>query len=90
MAAANAQIGIAIAGYFPDLTLSGSYGFASNVVSGLIAAPNNLWSVGATAIAMLCHTGRLKLGSDVTQWVGHALERPKIELLPFTPAAAMT
>ncbi len=36
MAAANAQIGVAIAAYFPDLTLSGSYGFASNVVSGLV------------------------------------------------------
>ncbi len=28
MAAANAQIGVAVAGFFPDLTLSGSYGFA--------------------------------------------------------------
>jgi NodT family efflux transporter outer membrane factor (OMF) lipoprotein len=49
MAATNAQIGVAIAAYFPDLTLSGSYGFASNVVSGLVKAPNNFWSVGAAA-----------------------------------------
>ena len=49
MAAANAQIGVAVAAYFPDLTLSGSYGFASNVVAGLIRAPNNLWSAGASA-----------------------------------------
>ena len=46
MAAANAQIGVAIAAYFPDLTLTGTYGFASNVVSGLVHASNNFWSVG--------------------------------------------
>ena len=46
MAAANAQVGVAIAAYFPDLTLSGTYGFASNVVSGLVHASNNFWSVG--------------------------------------------
>jgi len=34
-------------------------------------------------------SGRLKLSVEVSKWVGHALERPKIELLPFTPAAAI-
>jgi PIN domain nuclease of toxin-antitoxin system len=38
---------------------------------------------------MLSHSGRLKLHIDVSQWVGHALERPKVELLPFTPTAAI-
>jgi NodT family efflux transporter outer membrane factor (OMF) lipoprotein len=57
MAAANAQIGIAVAAYFPDLTLSGSYGFASNVVAGLVRAPNNLWSVGAAATDTLLDFG---------------------------------
>lgn len=40
-------------------------------------------------IAMLSNSERIKLSMDVTQWVGHALERPKVELLPFTPAAAI-
>ena len=40
-------------------------------------------------IAMLSNEGRLKLSMDITRWVGHALERPKVELLPFTPAAAI-
>jgi NodT family efflux transporter outer membrane factor (OMF) lipoprotein len=57
MAAVNAQIGVAIAAYFPDLTLSGSYGFASNVVSGLVKAPNNFWSFGATATDALLDFG---------------------------------
>jgi NodT family efflux transporter outer membrane factor (OMF) lipoprotein len=48
MAAANAQIGVAIAAYFPDLSLTGTYGYASTVLSGLIKAPNNFWSFGGT------------------------------------------
>jgi NodT family efflux transporter outer membrane factor (OMF) lipoprotein len=57
MAAANAQIGVAVAAYFPDLTLNGSYGYASSVVSGLIKAPNNFWSVGGTAAGTLLDFG---------------------------------
>jgi NodT family efflux transporter outer membrane factor (OMF) lipoprotein len=57
MAAANAQVGVAISAYFPDLTLSGSYGFASHVVSGLLSAPNNLWSVGGTVSDTLLDFG---------------------------------
>ena len=45
--------------------------------------------VSCWEVAMLSHGGRLKLSLEVAQWIGHALERPKIELLPFTPAAAI-
>jgi len=48
MASANAQIGVAIAAYFPDLTLMGTYGFSSSVINGLIKTPNNIWSFGGT------------------------------------------
>jgi NodT family efflux transporter outer membrane factor (OMF) lipoprotein len=47
MAAANAQIGVNIAGYFPDLSLSGSDGFSSSVLSRLFSAASNSWSLGA-------------------------------------------
>jgi NodT family efflux transporter outer membrane factor (OMF) lipoprotein len=57
MAAANAQIGVAEAAWFPDLTLNGSYGFASTVVSHLISAPNSLWSLGGTASDTLIDFG---------------------------------
>jgi NodT family efflux transporter outer membrane factor (OMF) lipoprotein len=48
MASANAQIGVAVAAYFPDLTLNGSYGYTNSVISGLIRTPNNVWSFGGT------------------------------------------
>jgi len=57
MAAANAQIGVAIAAYFPDLTLSGSYGFAADAVSGLFRAPNAVWSFGGNATETLLDFG---------------------------------
>jgi NodT family efflux transporter outer membrane factor (OMF) lipoprotein len=47
MAAANAQIGVNIAGFFPDISLSGSDGFSSNVLSRFFNAANNSWSLGA-------------------------------------------
>ena len=57
MAAANAQVGVAIAAYFPDLTLNGTDGFASNAVSGLFHAPNAVWSFGGNATETLFDFG---------------------------------
>jgi len=45
-AAANAQIGVARAAYFPDLTLTGTGGYESNEFSTLFRAPNRFWSLG--------------------------------------------
>jgi NodT family efflux transporter outer membrane factor (OMF) lipoprotein len=67
MAAANAQIGVAISGFFPDLTLSGSYGFASSMSAGLIKAPNNLWSVGAGAADTLIDFGSRRAGVRIAR-----------------------
>ena len=46
MAAANAQIGVATAAYFPSLTLSGSDQYSSSMWSHLISQPNRTWSLG--------------------------------------------
>jgi len=46
MAAANAQIGVAKAAYFPSLTLSGSDVYTGPSMSELIRAPNRAWSFG--------------------------------------------
>lgn len=45
----NALIGVAIAAYYPDITLSAVFGYAGNPLSSLIQAANRLWSVGAAA-----------------------------------------
>ena len=46
VAAQNAQIGVAIAGYFPTLTLTGSYGFSSSMLDTLLKSSNLAWTVG--------------------------------------------
>ena len=47
MASANAQIGVAVAAFYPDLTLTASYGFASSGLAKLFRASNSFWSVGS-------------------------------------------
>jgi NodT family efflux transporter outer membrane factor (OMF) lipoprotein len=48
MAAANAQIGIAYAAYYPTLSLSASYGYQSSNFSHFFNFPSKFWSVGPT------------------------------------------
>jgi NodT family efflux transporter outer membrane factor (OMF) lipoprotein len=46
MAAANAQIGVTKAGYFPDLTLTGQDQYSSSTFSRLIRNSNRVWAFG--------------------------------------------
>jgi NodT family efflux transporter outer membrane factor (OMF) lipoprotein len=48
MAAQNEQIGIAIAAYYPDITLTASLGVASTMVSNLFNASNAVWAIGSS------------------------------------------
>jgi NodT family efflux transporter outer membrane factor (OMF) lipoprotein len=57
MKAANAGIGVSEAGYFPDISVSGQYGFTSTVLKQLVNAHNNLWSIGATGVETLFDAG---------------------------------
>jgi NodT family efflux transporter outer membrane factor (OMF) lipoprotein len=46
MAAANAQIGVAMTAFFPDITLTASDGFVSAALGTLLRASSNVWAVG--------------------------------------------
>jgi NodT family efflux transporter outer membrane factor (OMF) lipoprotein len=49
MAAQNAAIGVAVAAYYPDLTLSAADGFSQTPLAGLLHVANHVWSLGADA-----------------------------------------
>lgn len=46
VAAANAQIGVTKAAFFPSLTINGSGGYQSSSLARWISLPNRVWSVG--------------------------------------------
>ncbi len=59
MAAANAQIGVAVAAYYPALTIGGSGGFLSTDLSQWLTWPMRFWSVGP-AVSQLVYDGGLR------------------------------
>ncbi|HEX4047806.1 MAG TPA: efflux transporter outer membrane subunit, partial [Elusimicrobiota bacterium] len=57
VAQANAQIGVARAAYFPDVTLSASAGFDSFALADWLSWPSRFWSLGAGASETLFDGG---------------------------------
>jgi NodT family efflux transporter outer membrane factor (OMF) lipoprotein len=64
MAAANAQIGIAIAAYYPTVTLSFSGGLESSSVSQWFTWPSRFWSVGPAITETVYDGGLRKAQTD--------------------------
>jgi multidrug efflux system outer membrane protein len=65
MAAANAQIGIARAGFFPSLTLTPAYaGYESSALSNLVSTPSLVWALGVSASETIVDGGRISAGVD--------------------------
>lgn len=57
MESANAEIGVAESAWFPDLTLTGSFGYESTSLSTLIRASNSFWSFGPSLAETLFNGG---------------------------------
>ena len=64
MAAANAQIGVAKAAYYPNISLGAAGGFESGVITTLLSGPSIFWSAGASAIAPIFDGGRRRANTD--------------------------
>ena len=58
--AANAQIGVARAAYFPQVSLTGSAGYESPALTNLFMGPAGLWNLTAGVTQPIFEGGRLK------------------------------
>ena len=60
LVAANAQIGVAKADFFPSISLTGTGGYQSSALSHLFAGPAGLWAFGASALQPVFEGGRIR------------------------------
>jgi len=58
--AANAQIGVARAQYFPQISLTADAGFQSSALNNLFTGPAGLWSMAGSFTQPIFQGGRLK------------------------------
>ncbi len=65
--AANAQIGVARAAYFPQISLTGTAGFESPALTNLFSGPAGVWDLAASLTQPLFEGGRLKSNVRLSQ-----------------------
>jgi outer membrane protein, multidrug efflux system len=74
--AANANIGVAKAAYFPDISLTALLGLESAQLSDLFKGPSRAWSFGAGVLQPIFNAGRLR--SQVAQ--AEAVQRQALHI----------
>jgi NodT family efflux transporter outer membrane factor (OMF) lipoprotein len=57
MAAANAQIGVAAAAFYPDITLSADFGTSALTLNRLLATSSRFWSFGSNLVQTIFDAG---------------------------------
>jgi NodT family efflux transporter outer membrane factor (OMF) lipoprotein len=64
VAAANAQLGVATAAFYPRLILSGAAGFESSPLGSLLTGTSSFWTVGPSLLVNVFDAGRRRAVSD--------------------------
>jgi multidrug efflux system outer membrane protein len=67
LVSANAQIGVARAAYFPQISLTASSGFESTALTSLFAGPAGFWSFGGALTQPIFAGGRIKSRVRLTE-----------------------
>jgi outer membrane protein, multidrug efflux system len=65
--AANAQIGVAKADYFPQINLTASGGYQSSALTSLFTGPAGLWSFGGSLVQPIFTGGRIRSNVKFTE-----------------------
>jgi multidrug efflux system outer membrane protein len=67
LVAANAQIGVARAAYFPQISLTGTAGYESAKLTDLFQGPAGVWSLAGSLVQPIFEGGRLKSGVNLAE-----------------------
>jgi multidrug efflux system outer membrane protein len=67
LVAANAQIGVAKAAYFPQINLTASGGYQSSALTSLFTGPAGLWSFGGSLVQPIFTGGRIRSNVKFTE-----------------------
>ena len=65
--AANAQIGVAKAAYFPQINLTATAGYQSSALTGLFTGPAGLWNFGGSLVQPIFTGGRIRSNVRFTE-----------------------
>ena len=67
LVAANAQVGVARAAFFPQISLTGSGGFQSTALTALFSGTNVIWSASLAAVQPIFTAGRLRSQLELSE-----------------------
>lgn len=67
LVAAHAEIGVARAAYFPQISLTGSSGFQSSALTSLFTGPAGLWSFGGSLLQPIFTGGKIRSGVRLSE-----------------------
>jgi multidrug efflux system outer membrane protein len=65
--AANAQIGVAKAAYFPQISLTATAGYQSSALTSLFTGPTGLWNFGGSLVQPVFTGGRIRSNVKFTE-----------------------
>jgi multidrug efflux system outer membrane protein len=60
LVAANANVGVAKAAFFPQISLTGLFGAQSTAITSFLQGPATIWSLGGQVVQPLFQGGRIK------------------------------
>ncbi len=65
--AANADIGVARASYFPDISLTAAAGYASSALNNLFTGNAGVWNVAGSVVTPIFEGGKIKAENEQAQ-----------------------